>query len=240
MDETQKRPPSPPPGGDSPPLLSALGLTWRFREGGRARLDLRLEARRAWRVTGPSGAGKTTLLKVLARLYPSLEGSLALAGTPASAVPPPKWRRQVLFVPQNPVLFEGTGEENLLLPWRIPSRRKEARPSREEIEETAAALDLPRETLERPAALLSGGEGARICLARALLSGPKVLLLDEPFAFLDPASARRAAELLSRWIAGDGRALLLVSHTPPPGGLDFHGSLDARETLVRAEKEARP
>ncbi len=218
------------------PLLSARGLAWRFREGGEARLDFDLERGRAWRVAGPSGSGKTTLLKVLARLYPSTRGELLFAGTPSLDMPPPRWRRSILFVPQNPVLFEGTAEENILLPWRIPSRKKEPRPSRAEVEETAARLGLDKDTLERGAGLLSGGEGARVCLARALLSGPQVLLLDEPFAFLDGEAARDAARLLSEWVGRDGRALLLVSHAPPPKEISFHGTLDAGD-LVAPGKE---
>ncbi len=234
MDSHAKTPPSPPKGPAA--ILSARGLAWRFREGGEARLDFDLEGGRAWRVSGPSGSGKTTLLKVLARLYPAARGELSLAGTPAREMAPARWRRNVLFVPQNPVLFEGTAEENILLPWRIPSRKKEPRPSRAEVEETAARLGLGKDTLERGAGLLSGGEGARICLARALLSGPKVLLLDEPFAFLDGEAAREAARLLSEWVGRDGRALLLVSHAPPPREITFQGVLEAGDLVVSGKE----
>ncbi len=219
------------------PLLAARNLAWKFREGGEARLNLEVEAGQAWRVAGPSGSGKTTLLKVLARLYPALGGTLFLSGTPARDMPPAKWRRRVLFVPQNPVLFEGTARENLFLPWRIPSRRKEPQPPPGAVEEAAARLDLPGETLERQAALLSGGEGARVCLARAILSDPDILLLDEPFAFLDGKAARRTAGLLSDWVEKDGRALLLVSHADPPPGLSFQGTLEAEKLLVPAGEE---
>jgi len=222
------------------PLLEARHLSWRFREGGRARLDFALKRKEAWRISGPSGSGKTTLLRVLARLYPRSEGRLALEGVPAEGIPPARWRRQVLFVPQNPVLFDGTARENLLLPWRIPSRRKEPRPGDELLEETAARLGLDRALLERPAALLSGGEGARVCLARALLSDPEILLLDEPFAFLDGPAARETARLLSEWLGREGKALLLVSHADPPEELTFQGTLEAEKLLAAPAGEAAP
>ena len=222
-------------GTDVLPLLAAEGLSWKFREGGEARLDLQVPPGHALRISGPSGSGKTTLLKVLARLYPARSGSLSLEGVAARDLPPPQWRRKVLYVPQNPVLFEGTARENLLLPWRIPSRREEPKPPPEMVEETAARLGLEKATLDRQAALLSGGEGARICLGRALLSGPRILLLDEPFAFLDGGIARDTARLLSEWVKGDGRALLLVSHAEPPPDLPFQGALEAGDLLERKE-----
>jgi ABC-type sugar transport system ATPase subunit len=125
-------------------------------------------------VLGPSGAGKTTLLRVLAGLEVPDAGSITLDGRDITALPAQK--RRIAMVFQEDSLFPHlTIRENLAFAGADGDR----------VEQVARALDIAAHLNERPSRL-SGGERQRAALARAVLSDPRVLLLDEPFAHLDP------------------------------------------------------
>lgn len=125
-------------------------------------------------VLGPSGAGKTTLLRILAGLEAPDGGSISLDGRDITALAPQK--RRIAMVFQDDALFPHlTIRENLAF----------AGASGDRVESVARALDIDAHLKERPSRL-SGGERQRAALARAVLSDPRVLLLDEPFAHLDP------------------------------------------------------
>lgn len=182
--------------------------------------SFRLDAGAALQVAGPSGCGKTTLLRILARLDARDSGELLLRGEPAVRIPPVRWRRQVVYLAQHPVMLEGTVHYNLdagCAP-RIArqtsdetghNRREEAR-----LLLRALLLD-PDELLDQNARTLSGGEAARVALARALLIHPAVLLADEPTASLDPDGAGALVKVLTGWV-GRGGALVLVAHDGAP------------------------
>ena len=135
-------------------------------------------------IIGPSGAGKSTLLRLLNFLETPDQGSLVYAGRAGAPELPAAVRREVTTVFQNPVLLRGSVEMNvrLGLSLRGPPAADGA----------AGRIDaiLRRLGLEHvrkaPAQTLSGGEAQRVALARAILVRPKVLLLDEPAANLDP------------------------------------------------------
>jgi len=149
---------------------------------------------------GPSGSGKSTLLRLLNRLEAPDAGSVRYRGEDLAARDVLAHRREVGMVFQAPVLFPGTVADNLAV----------ARPQ----DPPAALLEragLPAEFLARDAGTLSGGEAQRACLARALGTRPRVLLMDEPTSALDPA-ASRLIEQLARSLAADGVPIVLVSH----------------------------
>lgn len=162
-------------------------------------------------VRGASGTGKSTLLKILARLVQPERGELFYQGKSSRELSPLEWRRKIHYVAQKPVMFEGSVEENLRLPFSIKNTSSSYDKSL-----ASGYLDqllLPVGLLQQKAHNLSGGEAARIALIRALLIEPEVLLLDEPTASLDNASRSQVIDLIGSWVANKtGRAIVLISH----------------------------
>ena len=122
----------------------------------------------ALHLSGPSGAGKTTLLRALVLLEETKGGEVYLDGKPWNSFPPPLWRRLVGFLPQVPVMFPGTVEDNLRAPFSTKNARGQ-KYDRSEALNLCSLLKLPSSTLDRDAQTLSGGEAARVALARACL-----------------------------------------------------------------------
>lgn len=165
-------------------------------------------------IEGPSGSGKSTLLRILARLLQPDSGSLLLQGRESGQISPVEWRRRIKYVPQRPVIFPGSLEDNLVLPYRLAevARRQKYRPDL--ARELMEALGLEARILSQDAGKLSGGEAARMSLLRSIMLEPEILLLDEPTAYLDADSRRRVLDLAREWVqAAPGRGLVLVSHS---------------------------
>lgn len=197
------------------PVLSATGLTVVLSgDAGPVRVldgvSLALDPATITDVTGPSGAGKTTLLRAVARLLPGAEGQLELRGVDADAIAPGEWRTRVALLPQRAAIVSGTVRDNLLLPWSLKVRHGHAAPSASALDEALASVGLGVD-LDRDASRLSVGQAARVALLRVLLTEPEVLLLDEPDANLDDASAASVAEM-TRGFAERGGAVVRVRH----------------------------
>lgn len=197
-------------------------------------VSLRLEPGERIVLVGPSGAGKTTLARLAARLIDPDDGSVALGGVDLRAASQEQVRRNVLMVAQDARIFTTTVRENVLLAARgsgagvaergaapAASRGRGAVADREVAAVLAsaglgdwlAALPQGLDTLVgEDGAQLSGGERQRLLLARALISDAPLLVLDEPTAHLDPATARAVLRDLDA-AAGD-RGLLLITHDP--------------------------
>ena len=185
---------------------------------------------RAWRNRGlgRTGAGKSSLLTAFARLNPRASGDLRLDGRSADDFTPQQWRAQVAYLPQKPVLLGETVAQAIRLPFTLAIRqsaRTKQGPRR--ISPTDALPDgRIRETLDnmgcadidlnRPPHDLSGGQAARVSLARTLLTRPKVLLADEVDAGLDDDNAEKVARILAK-AAADGMAIVRIRHRPPDG-----------------------
>jgi ATP-binding cassette subfamily C protein CydCD len=165
------------------------------------RATLTIEPGRLTVLTGPSGCGKTTLLSCLLGLAEPTSGSITSRPVPVG---------QDLFgwLPQDPTLFVGTVADNIRLGWPDAPEAAVAAAARD------AALDevpLARVLGQRGGGL-SAGQRRRVTLARALVLGRPVLLLDEPTAGLDPDRESVVIETLRRYAVG--HAVLAVSHRP--------------------------
>jgi ABC-type sugar transport system ATPase subunit len=159
-------------------------------------------------ILGPSGAGKTTLLRVIAGLERPDSGSIALDGSDVLAMPAA--RRRVAMVFQDDALFPHMSiADNLAFPLRV--RGAGVREMIDRVQEVAHALAIERHLYERPSRL-SGGERQRAALARAVLSDPRVLLLDEPLAHLDPQLRAHVREQFAQFRASFPGAAIHVTH----------------------------
>jgi putative ABC transport system ATP-binding protein len=194
-------------------LLSFKDLTRTLDdEGRRLVVSGQVETGQVLYVQGPSGSGKSTLLRILGRLLTASGGEAWLQGRSWKDIPAPQWRLKVQYLSQKPVVFDGTVEDNLLMPFRFKLLSQRPSPSPGQIKDYLERLKLPASLLEQSAKTLSGGEAARMALIRALLLEPEVLLLDEPTAYLDEDNRQHLLTLLKYWVAEKSRAIVMVSH----------------------------
>jgi putative ABC transport system ATP-binding protein len=175
-------------------------------------LSVEVEAGDIMAFRGASGLGKSTLLRTLAGLVPAVAGELSLGGVSPDELGWPLFRRRVGFLAQRATVIDGTVAENLALPFRYRSAAGASLDAKR-ARTLLARLGLDGDELwDRRARDLSEGEKQRLCLIRALLVDPDVLLLDEPTSALDPASTRAVERELGRFL--ERAAVLLVSHDP--------------------------
>jgi branched-chain amino acid transport system ATP-binding protein len=157
-------------------------------------------------VIGPNGAGKTTLLRLISKLIEPRSGGLSLedkslVGVPAHEVV----KRGIAHVPENRRLFPRlTTEENLRM-GAFTSRAQ----FNERLETVYGLFPRLKERRHQPAGTMSGGEQQMCAIGRALMSGPKLLLLDEPSAGLAPVVVQSIFELVRR-ICAEGYTVLIV------------------------------
>ncbi len=167
--------------------------------------------RRTTGIYGPSGSGKTTWLEALAGLRRIDDGLVRFQGTTwyeaAARIHVPPEKRRIGYVPQDDLLFPHYDVRR-----NLSMATHRARSGSEELlKETVAALEIDA-LLDRRVQELSGGERRRVALARALCSDPQLLLLDEPFAFLDQALRRRILTYLLQVRERFAGPIIIVSH----------------------------
>lgn len=175
-------------------------------------------------LVGPSGAGKSTILGLIERFYDPDSGSVALHGADVRALDRGELRRQMGYVEQDAPVLAGTLRENLLLAAPDASdaacervlravnlggllERGGAAPRGDGGPGLAGALDMP---VGENGVMLSGGEKQRLAIARALLTAPPILLLDESTASLDGVNERLMREALDA--VSTGRTLVVIAH----------------------------
>lgn len=179
-------------------------------------LSLRVNAGEKVAIAGRSGNGKSTIARLIARLYDAHSGTISIESTDVRDIKLKSLRSSVIFVPQDPVLFDVSLRENL--------RYGNAAASDEELERVArlAQLEsvirkLPKgwdEPLGPRGNRLSGGERQRVALARALLQRPKVLILDECTSALDAVTERQVLDALETYL--QNVTTIIISHRPFP------------------------
>jgi iron complex transport system ATP-binding protein len=176
------------------------------------RANLALRAGKLTALVGPNGAGKTTLVRALAGLIP-FDGDISIDGRALASVPPRERARRIAYLPQGNVFHWPLSVANVVALGRQPHTDPFSRVSVDDRTAVARALSITETNVfaERSVTTLSGGERARVALARALATQADVLLADEPTVSLDPRHQLVVMDLL-REAARAGGAVLAVVH----------------------------
>jgi branched-chain amino acid transport system ATP-binding protein len=171
-------------------------------------VSLEVKAGESVAVIGPNGAGKTTLLRVISKLIDPRSGSISMEGRPLASVPAHEViATGIAHVPENRRLFAKLSvEDNLRMGAFMPAARAKYA---ERLEFVYSLFPRMRERRRQIAGTLSGGEQQMCAIGRALMSGPKLLLLDEPSAGLAPVVVQSIFELVRR-ICKEGYTVLIV------------------------------
>lgn len=193
-------------------MFQLVGVSMRY--GDEVALEatsLAVPAGRTTALIGPSGSGKSTVLRLMLGLLRPDSGEVLFRGEKVTTANAPALRRRMGYVVQGGGLFPHLDAErnaSLMARWlgwsegRIAAR----------LAELADLARLPRESLSRYPAQLSGGQAQRVSLMRALMLDPEVLLLDEPLGALDPVTRFELQSDLKAIFARLGKTVVLVTH----------------------------
>src|SRR6185295_1799508 len=192
--------------------LRAAGLT--FERGGRRILDsitVQFSSGSVTAVLGPNGAGKSTLLGCMVGLLRPSRGAVDLDETPLASLAADERARRIAFLPQIPEISWPVDVATLVTLGRIPFRHRASDAENEAAVRRAMQATRTTQWSQRTVTTLSGGERARVLLARVLAGESDWILTDEPFAGLDPAHQFEAADLLQS-LAAQGHGVVLTIH----------------------------
>lgn len=158
---------------------------------------------------GKSGSGKSTVLKALLGLHEITQGKILFEGQPLSPETIKKIRHHAVYISQEPILAAESVEEALLLPFQFKAH-KHQKPNRQTLIDILSRLDLPAHLLQQETRRISGGEKQRVALARGLLMGKSLYLLDEVTSALDADSKQAVYRVCFQSQA----TVLSVAHDP--------------------------
>jgi len=181
-------------------------------------LTLEIKSGEIVALVGPSGCGKSTMIALLERFYDPVEGEILIDGVPIWNLNRAYWRGQLGYVGQEPVLFNGTIADNILLGTSQTGKDY----SQEDVELAAKQANAHnfieafpegyKTNVGEGGGQLSGGQKQRIAIARALVRNPQILLLDEATSALDTESEKVVQEALDKILAEGIRTCIVIAH----------------------------
>jgi len=196
-------------------LIEAIDLNQ--RHGSKITLNgvsLSVEGGQVLAIIGPTGSGKTTLLRLLDQLDKPAAGRILFEGREVSPRTRTEVRRKISMVLQKPVVFDASVYDNVAYPLRVRRYDRKAIPENVNAMLKTVGLDGYQ---KRRARTLSGGETQKVALARALITDPQALLLDEPTANLDPVSQKSIEEFILKFNRERGMAIVIATHEMAQG-----------------------
>jgi len=164
---------------------------------------------------GPSGCGKSTIISLLERFYDPQCGTIMVDGIPIWNLDMENWRSQIGYVGQEPVLFNGTISENILLGTNDKYGVEDVKRAALQANAHAFIEEFPDKydtKVGEGGGQLSGGQKQRISIARALVREPQILLLDEATSALDTESEKIVQEALDKIISQGKRTCIVIAH----------------------------
>jgi peptide/nickel transport system ATP-binding protein len=214
--------PLPEPAAGTPPLLDVKNLAKRYDQGPPAlsNFSMTMKAGESVGLVGESGSGKTTTSRMVCRLIDASAGEILFDGESIGHMPAREFHRsphrkdiQIVFQDPNESLNPRfTAFDCIAHPLLRLSKMRPGDALRQRVEDCAVRVGLPVELLSRFPHQLSGGQKARVGIARAIACRPRLLVLDEPTAALDVSVQAVVLQLLDRLRREDHLALLFVSH----------------------------
>ncbi|MCR5761295.1 MAG: ABC transporter ATP-binding protein/permease [Sphaerochaetaceae bacterium] len=173
-------------------------------------IDLHIESGKTIGIIGSTGSSKTTLIQLIPRLYDATEGTVKVGGTDVREYDLDALRKQIAIVLQKNILFSGTIRENI--------RWGKADATDQEIEEACRAAQAHEFIMQRPEGYesmierggtnVSGGQKQRLCIARALIAKPKVLILDDSTSAVDTRTDALIRKALSTYLEGTTKLII--------------------------------
>lgn len=176
-------------------------------------MDLCMEKGEHLVLTGESGMGKSTLVKIICGLEMEFKGEVFVGGVPLNSQTQTQIRNAIAYVPQEPYIFQGTIADNICVGKKVTKEQLEAVARIAQVHSFISAFEQGYDTMVGEGGIqLSGGQKKRIAIARAVLQGSELLLMDEPMSALDSESAHKIIEnIFSQY---RDRAVLIISHKP--------------------------
>lgn len=191
--------------------LKGVGFTYAGRDRLFQGLNLRFKAGASTAIVGTSGSGKTTIANLLLGFFEPSEGQILVDGQPLGRTALESWRRRIGFVSQDAFLFHGTVAENIAFGRPAPAEVVRQAAAVANAHSFIAALPAGYETVVGERGMkLSGGQQQRICIARAILDNPEILIFDEATSALDAESERLVQEAMEQ--TSRNRTVIIIAH----------------------------
>ena len=171
--------------------------------------ELNIQANQITALIGPNGCGKSTLLNLLAFLQKTQQGQINFFSEPTTPRNSASFIKRIAFLPQKPYMLIGSVTDNLNLALKFHGTSKSERSAL--IHSTLKQLHITHLS-QQHAKTLSGGELQKVALARAIITNPDVLLMDEPFSFLDHSSEHLLEQFIQNFVKENNKTLIFSTH----------------------------